>query len=217
MWLKYFSQALSTEPLLITTSLGANKTIPNKVSPGLLPINKEDHFFTIIFNFYLVNYYASAIQSLSKSSQTSEQVRSLSITTPIDVWDLLSWCVHAPSAETVQDHGLEPVEITNLHLLLERYQGASEHLKEDRERLKVIDPVDWESTNSVRHDARRSRAVHEGIHTSCLSISFKRLIIRLESDYEGQISSSQLHRGGYKLELEGWLLLRFKFYRAIDD
>ena len=81
MWLKYFSQALSTEPLLITTTLAATKTTPNKVSPGLLPINKEDHFFTIIFNFYLVNYYASAIQSLSKSSQSSEQVRSLSLTT----------------------------------------------------------------------------------------------------------------------------------------
>ena len=50
--------------------------------------------------------------------------------------------MHAPSAETVQDHGLEPLEITNLHLLLERDQGASQHLKEDRERLKVIESVD---------------------------------------------------------------------------
>lgn len=42
MWLKYFNEAIEA---------------PKKI--------KEEHFFTIVFNFYLINYYSPAIMQLS--------------------------------------------------------------------------------------------------------------------------------------------------------
>lgn len=41
MWLKYFSEAVAIEA-------------------GASVIVKDDHYFTRIFNFYLVNYYSPA-------------------------------------------------------------------------------------------------------------------------------------------------------------
>ena len=62
--------------------------------------------FTIVFNFYLINYYTPAIQSLGKDwqQQSSEQVSPpFPLNTVIDVRDLPPRLVHAPLAASVPD------------------------------------------------------------------------------------------------------------------
>ena len=63
--------------------------------------------FTIVFNFYLINYYTPAIQSLGKDwqQQSSEQVSPPFPLkkTVIDVRDLPPRLVHAPLAASVPD------------------------------------------------------------------------------------------------------------------
>jgi hypothetical protein len=72
MWLKYFSQALTQEPLLLMTTSANSKANPRGLgagpTPPPLPLLNENHFFTIIFNFYLVNYYTPAIQRSQQAS-----------------------------------------------------------------------------------------------------------------------------------------------------
>ena len=54
MWLKYFSEAIK-------------KDTESQV--------KDDHYFTRIFNFYLVNYYSPASATQFKMTSNNEEVR----------------------------------------------------------------------------------------------------------------------------------------------
>lgn len=62
MWLKYFSEAIKKDTEFQV---------------------KDDHYFTRIFNFYLVNYYSPASATQFKMTSNNEEVRILTLI-PLD-------------------------------------------------------------------------------------------------------------------------------------
>ena len=144
MWLKYFSQALALEPLLLLTSSQNLRPQP------FLPPPSEDHFFTIVFNFYLVNYYTPAIFSIGLINQpSSEQVIFHLLISLLDVWDLLQRCLRTFNIEKIQNNRSKLAQITYIYILLIYNKRASKYYEEDWEWLKVLDSTHWEGTRTV--------------------------------------------------------------------